>query len=83
MVATSEQNELNIHREKKKILKDNNSNAESIPLEGKELEAVEAFIDKQRGTDADRLKNIWNSKELSLFTKVRLFNINVKSVLLI
>lgn len=44
---------------------------------------METFIDKQGGTDADRLENIWNSKELCFFTKVRFFNINAKSVLLI
>lgn len=61
-------------QEKNKILKDNSSNAE--------LEVLEKFIDKQGGTDADRLKNIWDSMELSLHTKVSLFNI-VKSVLMI
>jgi len=29
-----------------------------------------------------QLKNIWSSKVLSLHTKIRLFNFNVKSVLL-
>ena len=54
-----------------------------------------SVVDKQGGTDADvrarigkaravfvQLKNIWGSKELSLKAKVRLFNTNVKSVLL-
>ena len=54
-----------------------------------------SVIDQQGGTDADvkarigkaraafiQLKNIWTSKELSLTTKIRLFNSNVKSVLL-
>lgn len=52
-------------------------------------------IDKQGGTDADvkarigkeriaflQLKNIWNSRVLQQQTKVRIFNSNVKSVLL-
>ncbi|KAK7095931.1 hypothetical protein V1264_005285 [Littorina saxatilis] len=54
-----------------------------------------SIIDQQGGTDADvkarigkaraafiQLKNIWNSRQLSLTTKIRLFNSNVKSVLL-
>ena len=54
-----------------------------------------SIIDKHGGTDADvkarigkargafiQLKNIWSSKVLSLHTKIRLFNSNVKSVLL-
>ena len=54
-----------------------------------------SVIDKHGGTDADvkarigkargafiQLKNIWSSKVLSLHTKIRLFNSNVKSVLL-
>ena len=54
-----------------------------------------SVVDKQGGTDADvrarigkaravfvQLKNIWSSKELSLKTKVQLFNTNLKSVLL-
>ena len=54
-----------------------------------------SIIDKNGGTDADvrarigkaravylQLKNIWNSKVLSIRTKIRLFNSNVKSILL-
>ena len=54
-----------------------------------------SIIDQQGGTVADvkarigkaraafiQLKNIWASRELSMTTKVRLFNSNVKSVLL-
>jgi hypothetical protein len=54
-----------------------------------------SIIDQQGGTEADvkarigkaraafiQLKNIWTSRELSLTTKIRLFNSNVKSVLL-
>jgi hypothetical protein len=54
-----------------------------------------SVIDIQGGADADvkarigkarvafvQLKNIWSSKEISIKTKIRLFNSNVKSVLL-
>ena len=54
-----------------------------------------SIIDKNGGTDADvrarigkaravylQLKNIWNSKVLSISTKIRFFNFNVKSILL-
>jgi len=50
---------------------------------------LDSIIDKHGGTDADvkamfgnvrgaciRLKNIWSSKELSLYTKICLFNSN-------
>ena len=52
-----------------------------------------SVVDKQGGTDADvrarigkaravclQLKNIWSSKELSLKTKVQLFNTNLKGL---
>ncbi|CAH8542131.1 unnamed protein product [Schistosoma haematobium] len=54
-----------------------------------------SIIDEQGGSDANvkarigkaraaylQLKNIWNSKQLSTNTKVRIFNTNVKTVLL-
>ncbi len=54
-----------------------------------------SIINKQGGSDADvkaqigkartafiQLRNIWRSKELSVKTKVRIFNTNVKAVLL-
>ena len=54
-----------------------------------------SIIDKQGGTDADvrtrigkartaylQLKNIWSSKVISTRTKIRLFNSNIKPVLL-
>ncbi|VDO74931.1 unnamed protein product [Schistosoma margrebowiei] len=54
-----------------------------------------SIIDEQGGSDADvkarigkaraaylQLRNIWNSKQLSINTKVRIFNTNVKTVLL-
>ncbi|VDO62701.1 unnamed protein product [Schistosoma margrebowiei] len=56
---------------------------------------IRSIIDEQRGSDADvkarigkaktaflQLKNIWNSKQLSTNIKVRIFNTNVKAVLL-
>ncbi|VDP71868.1 unnamed protein product [Schistosoma mattheei] len=54
-----------------------------------------SIIDEQGGSDADmkarigktraaylQLRNIWNSKQLSTNTKVRIFNTNIKTVLL-
>ncbi|VDO61611.1 unnamed protein product [Schistosoma margrebowiei] len=54
-----------------------------------------SIIDEHGGSDADvkerigkaraaylQLRNIWNSKQLSINTKVRIFNTNVKTVLL-
>ncbi|VDO83836.1 unnamed protein product [Schistosoma curassoni] len=41
---------------------------------------MEARIDKARGTFL-QLNNIWNSKQLSTNTKVRIFNTNIKSAL--
>ena len=54
-----------------------------------------SIVDRQGGTDADikarigkartafiQLQNIWKSKAMSIRTKIRLFNSNVKSVLL-
>ncbi|VDP55967.1 unnamed protein product [Schistosoma margrebowiei] len=56
---------------------------------------VSCIIDEQGGSDAHRkskiskvrtaflqLNNIWNSKQLSTYIKVRIFNTNVKAVLL-
>jgi hypothetical protein len=56
---------------------------------------LSSMVDKKGGTDADiklriakarnsfnQLKNIWNSKEIRTATKIRLFNTNVKTVLL-
>ncbi|VDO89913.1 unnamed protein product [Schistosoma curassoni] len=54
-----------------------------------------SITDEQGGSDVDvkarigkaraaylQLKNIWNSKQLSINTKIRIFNTNVKTVLL-
>ncbi|VDP18757.1 unnamed protein product [Schistosoma margrebowiei] len=59
------------------------------------LTYLRSIIDEQGGSDADltarigkaratflQLKNIWNSKQLSTNIKVRIFNTNVKAVLL-
>ncbi|CAH8466653.1 unnamed protein product [Schistosoma haematobium] len=56
---------------------------------------LDSIIDERGGSDADvkarigraravylQLRNIWNSKQLSTNTKVRIFNTNVKTVLL-
>ncbi|VDP62458.1 unnamed protein product [Schistosoma mattheei] len=56
---------------------------------------LSSIIDEHSGCDADvkvriakrraaylQLKNIWNSKQLSTNTKVRIFDTNVKTVLL-
>ncbi|VDO87487.1 unnamed protein product, partial [Schistosoma curassoni] len=61
----------------------------------KTLTYLSSIIDEHGGSDADvkarigkaravylQLKNIWNSKQLSTNTKVRIFNTNVKTVLL-
>ncbi|KAH9583298.1 Laminin subunit gamma-1 [Schistosoma haematobium] len=61
----------------------------------KTLTYLGSIIDEQGGSDADvkaqigkprgaylQLKNIWNSKQLPTNTKVRIFNTNVKTVLL-
>ncbi|VDP39474.1 unnamed protein product [Schistosoma margrebowiei] len=66
------------------------------PLEDEEsFPYLGSIIDEQEGLDADvkekigkaratflQLKNIWNSKQLSTNIKVRIFNTNVKTVLL-
>ncbi len=67
-----------------------------IPLkEEQSFTYLGSIIDQQGGTDADvkarigkvragfiQLKNIWASRELSMTTKIQLFNSNVKTVLL-
>ena len=42
---------------------------------------IEARLNKARGTFS-RLRNVWKSKQYSLKTKIKLYNSNVKSVLL-
>ncbi|VDO96164.1 unnamed protein product [Schistosoma curassoni] len=57
--------------------------------------AADIIIDEHGGSDADvkarigkartphlQMKNIWNSKQLSTNTKVRIFNTNFKTILL-
>ncbi|VDP34934.1 unnamed protein product [Schistosoma margrebowiei] len=67
-----------------------------LPLEDvKTSTYLDSIIDQHGGSDADvkarigkakaayqQLENIWNSKQLSPNTKVRIFNINVKTVLM-
>ncbi|VDP55585.1 unnamed protein product [Schistosoma margrebowiei] len=73
---------LSIHKGKTKVLKFKEENSNPITLDGETLEDVESFtylgciIDEQGGSDAD------NSKQLSTNIKVRIFNTNVKAVLL-
>ena len=63
--------------------------------EVEEFTYLGSIVDKQGGTDADvrvrtgkargafiQLKNIWSSRDLAITTKIRIFNTNVKSVLL-
>ena len=63
--------------------------------EVEEFTYLGSIFDKQGGTDADvrvrtgkargafiQLKNIWSSRDLAITTKIRIFNTNVKSVLL-
>ncbi|VDO48842.1 unnamed protein product [Schistosoma margrebowiei] len=63
--------------------------------DGKTFTYLGSIIDEQGGSDADvkaridkaraaylQLRNIWNSMQLSTNTKVRIFNTNVKTVLL-
>ncbi|VDP24493.1 unnamed protein product [Schistosoma margrebowiei] len=52
-----------------------------IDEHGKSDADVKARIGKARAVYL-QLKNIWNSKQLSTNTKVRIFNTNVKTVLL-
>ncbi|VDP59122.1 unnamed protein product [Schistosoma curassoni] len=75
---------LNIHKGKTKFLKYNTENSNPITLDGGTLEDVESFTylgsisDGQGGSDAD----VKNSKQLSTNIQVRIFNTNVKAVLL-
>ncbi|VDP30334.1 unnamed protein product [Schistosoma margrebowiei] len=67
---------LSIDKRKTKVLKFKAENSNPITLDGVTLEDVESF------TAFLQLKNIWNSKKLSTNIKVRIFNTNVKAVLL-
>ena len=94
---TSVQMGLTINKQKTKITgTDEPITIEGAELE--EVESftyLGCVMDKSGGTDADvktrigkagsaynMLKKVWNSREISMSTKVRLFNSNVKSVLL-
>ncbi|VDP05730.1 unnamed protein product, partial [Schistosoma curassoni] len=77
----------NIHKGRSKILRHNTTCNNRITLDGDAVQDIRTFtylgsiIDEHRGSDAD-VKNIWNSKQLSTNTKVRIFNTNVNTVLL-
>ncbi|VDP67546.1 unnamed protein product [Schistosoma curassoni] len=89
--------DLNIHKVKSKIIRYKTACNNPITHDGEALEDVENFtyLGNISGSDADvkawigrataaylQLKNIWNSKQLSTNAKVRIFNTNVKTVLL-
>ena len=70
-------------------------NRHSVRIQTGVRHLVTSAIDHQGGTDSDVLarvgkarvafiilKNIWASKEIATSTKVRIFNTNVKSILL-
>lgn len=96
MATTLTEVGLSINKGKIKILEVSTTTADPIKLESEALEEVEAFIHLgSAGNKTDvksqigktraaffHLKNIWNFKELTLQTKIRLFNSNSKSVLL-
>ncbi|VDP47211.1 unnamed protein product [Schistosoma margrebowiei] len=89
---------LNIHRGKSKIVRYNTPCTNPVTIDGEDLEDVNTFtylcsiINEHKGSDTDM--NAWigkareiylqlkNSKQLSTNTKVRIFNTNVKTVLL-
>ncbi|VDP77574.1 unnamed protein product [Schistosoma mattheei] len=87
---------LNIHKEKNKILRYNTECTNPITIDGEDLFTyLGSIIDEHGGSDADvkarigktraaylQVKNIWKSKQLSTNTKVRIFNVNFKTVLL-
>ncbi|VDP22330.1 unnamed protein product [Schistosoma margrebowiei] len=87
---------LNIHKEKSKIHRYNTACTNPITIDGEDLEDVKAFtylgsiIDEHGGSDVDvkaylQLKNIWNSKQLSVNQHQGQnfqYNTNVKTVLL-
>ncbi|VDP47430.1 unnamed protein product [Schistosoma margrebowiei] len=97
VVAASAALRLNMHKRRRKILRYNTAcTIDGEDLENvKTFTYLGSIIDEQGGSDADvktrigkagaaylRLRNIWNSKQLSTNTKVRNFNTNVKTVLL-
>ncbi|VDO76973.1 unnamed protein product [Schistosoma margrebowiei] len=85
---------LNIHKGKRKILQYNTACNNPITIDGEDLDdvktsiylgsiidnaEVKARIGKERASYL-QLRNIWNPKQLSTNTKVRIFNTNVKTV---
>ncbi|VDO78156.1 unnamed protein product [Schistosoma margrebowiei] len=89
---------LNIHKRKSKVLRYNTACTDPITIDREDVKTftyLGSIIDEQGGSDADvkvrigkaraaylQLRNIWNSKQLSTNTKIRIFNTNVKTVLL-
>ncbi|VDO90311.1 unnamed protein product [Schistosoma margrebowiei] len=88
---------LNIHKGKSKVLRCNTACTDPIKIDGdvKTFTYLGSIIDEHGVSDADvkarigkaraaylQLRNVWNSKQLSTNTKVKIFNRNVKTVLL-
>ena len=84
---------LNINREKAELMKMNTTVNAPVTVGGEPTREVEFFV--YLGTDRDvtarigkaraalvMLKNIWASGGISMRTKLRIFNSNVKSILL-
>ncbi|VDP31479.1 unnamed protein product [Schistosoma margrebowiei] len=79
---------LNIHKGKSKILRYNTACTNRITIDGEDLEDVKTFtylgsiINEHGGSDADVKARSIFTKQLSTNIKVRIFNTNVKTVLL-
>nr|KAG5686589.1 hypothetical protein BaRGS_013367 [Batillaria attramentaria]KAG5693593.1 hypothetical protein BaRGS_011718 [Batillaria attramentaria] len=96
--ATSAGTGFKINRKKTELMKINTTANTPVTVGGESIREVESFVylvsvvDGQGGTDRDvtakaraamvMLKNVWASKVVSIRTKLRIFNSNVKSVLL-
>ena len=87
----------NINRSKTRIMKANTKNNNPIAMNGEPLEETNlgSTINKNRGTEEDvkariqkarvafiMLRNNWSAKQIKTNTKLRIFNSNVKAVLL-
>jgi len=66
----------------------NNNQATPVRLHHQDIKEVDKFVylgsvvSKNGGADEDIQRPIWNSASLSPHNKIRIFNTNVKSVLL-
>ena len=94
--TTSAGTGLKINRKKTELMKMNTTANAPITVGGEPIREVESFVaDHQGGTERDvtarigkaraafvMLKNIWASGGMRMRTKLRIFNSNVKSVLL-